>query len=111
MIETMKNIRQRQPLFGKKILLGVLMAAMTSTLLFITPSSAQRVNRQYSSYVTPFPAKGVYRVLVLGDSLGEGVWSGLGNLFQGDRSLQLINKALLGSWHFPAQIYWPCARI
>lgn len=52
---------------------------------------------QYSSYITPFPDHGVYNILVLGDSLGEGVWLGLANAFQNDRSIKLTNRTKWGT--------------
>ena len=78
-------------------LLGFIAILMTSTLLFSNSSTAQRAALQYSSYVTPFPDRGVYRVLVLGDSIGQGLSQGLAKAFANDRSLQLINRAKWGT--------------
>ena len=68
--------------------------ALISYLAVIQPLMAQG---QYSSYVTPFPEQGTYRVLVLGDSIGEGLSFGLSTAFKNDRSLQLINRAKWGT--------------
>jgi hypothetical protein len=34
------------------------------------------------SYINPFPTGDRYRIVVLGDSLGDGLWSGLYRAFQ-----------------------------
>ncbi|HAH64956.1 MAG TPA: hypothetical protein DCL72_05645, partial [Rhizobiales bacterium] len=39
------------------------------------------------SYINPFPTGDRYRVVVLGDSLGDGLWSGLYRAFQEDTNL------------------------
>jgi hypothetical protein len=49
------------------------------------------------SYIEPFPRGDRYRVLVLGDSLAEGMWSGLYRAFQEDANMEVINKSKPGS--------------
>ncbi|MCP4935981.1 MAG: DUF459 domain-containing protein [bacterium] len=70
---------------------------LMSYLATIQQLTAQGISPQYSSYVTPFPEHGTYRVLVLGDSIGEGLSFGLSKAFKNDRSLQLINRAKWGT--------------
>ncbi len=70
---------------------------LMSHLVPIQPLMAQGAGLQYSSYVTPFPERGTYRVLVLGDSIGEGLSFGLSKAFKNDRSLQVINRAKWGT--------------
>ncbi len=72
--------------------------------MFASAVRAQGIGPQYSSYVTPFPDQGVYRILILGDSLGEGIWLGLANAFQKDRSLKLFNRAKWGTG-FSRRVY------
>jgi hypothetical protein len=45
-----------------------------------------------SSFITPFPVGDVYRVLVLGDDLAEGLLYGLNEAFLGDGRLQIRPK-------------------
>jgi uncharacterized protein len=45
------------------------------------------------SYIEPFPPGDRYRVLVIGDSLADGLWSGLYRSFQEDGNMDVINKS------------------
>ena len=45
------------------------------------------------SYINPFPTGDRYRVVVLGDSLGDGLWSGLYRAFQEDTNLEFIQRS------------------
>ena len=45
------------------------------------------------SYIEPFPPGDRYRVLVIGDSLADGLWSGLFRAFQEDANMEVINKS------------------
>ncbi len=45
------------------------------------------------SYINPFPNGDRYRVLVVGDSLGDGLWSGLYRAFEDDATLEFIQHA------------------
>jgi uncharacterized protein len=45
------------------------------------------------SYIEPFPPGDRYRVLVIGDSLADGLWSGLFRAFQEDGNMEVINKS------------------
>lgn len=45
------------------------------------------------SYINPFPNGDRYRVIVLGDSLGDGLWSGLYRAFEDDATLEFIQRA------------------
>ena len=57
-----------------------------------TPASAQNLEFQ-RSYIEPFPKGDRYRVLVLGDSLGDGLWSGLYRAFEEDTNLEIVNHS------------------
>lgn len=71
------------------VLLGV--AAMFAGVAAAT-ANAQAL--EFSrSYVTPFPPGDRYRVLVLGDSLADGIWSGLTRNFQTDSGMEIVKKA------------------
>ena len=60
--------------------------------LLPTTALAQGADFQ-RSYIEPFPRGDRYRVLVLGDSLAEGLWSGLYRAFQEDANMEVINKS------------------
>jgi uncharacterized protein len=45
------------------------------------------------SYIEPFPPGDRYRVLVVGDSLADGLWSGLYRAFQEDGNMEVVNKS------------------
>ena len=63
--------------------------------LFITfthammPAQAAGVS---SSYLTPFPSGGTYKVLVIGDGYAEGVWSGLLKAAAGNKKIKLYKE-------------------
>lgn len=45
------------------------------------------------SYINPFPTGDRYRILVIGDSLGDGLWQGLYRAFEEDKNLEFINRS------------------
>jgi hypothetical protein len=57
-----------------------------------TPALAQGAEFQ-RSYIEPFPKGDRYRVVVLGDSLGDGLWSGLYRAFEEDTNLEIVNHS------------------
>ena len=60
----------------------------------LAPTTALSQNTEFQrSYVEPFPPGDRYRVLVLGDSLADGMWSGLYRAFQEDANMEVINKS------------------
>ena len=70
---------------------AVLLALM---LVGLAPALAQQGNTPVQrSYINPFPNGDRYRVLVVGDSLGDGLWSGLYRAFEDDATLEFIQRA------------------
>jgi hypothetical protein len=64
----------------------------------LAPATAYAQGADFQrSYIEPFPRGDRYRVLVLGDSLAEGLWSGLYRSFQEDANMEVINKSKPGS--------------
>ncbi len=45
------------------------------------------------SYIDPFPTGDRYRIVVIGDSLADGLWGGLYRTFEDDATLEFINRA------------------
>lgn len=45
------------------------------------------------TYVTPFPDNESYRIVVLGDSLADGVWAGLVQAFGDDPQIEVLKKS------------------
>jgi len=71
--------------------LALCLAGLAPTTAFAQGTDFQR------SYIEPFPRGDRYRVLVLGDSLAEGLWSGLYRAFQEDANMEVVNKSKPGS--------------
>ena len=67
--------------------------ALTAVLGNLSPASAQRLDRFTRSYVTPFPQNDRYRVVVFGDSLGDGIWQGLYEAFKDDSNVEVIKRS------------------
>jgi hypothetical protein len=59
----------------------------------IGPAAAQNAAEFQRTYVNPFPKGDRYRVVVLGDSLGDGLWSGLYRAFEEDKNLEIVNRS------------------
>lgn len=47
----------------------------------------------HRSYITPFPNGDRYRVVVLGDGLGEGLWNGLYRTFEDNPSVDVLQQS------------------
>ena len=93
--------------------LGRCLAASLPALLLLafclaglapTEALAQGVVFQ-RSYIEPFPPGDRYRVLVVGDSLADGVWSGLYRAFQEDGNMEVVNKSKPSSGFVRADSY------
>ena len=56
-------------------------------------AAAQGAPEFQRTYVNPFPKGDRYRVVVLGDSLGDGLWSGLYRTFDEDKNLEIVNRS------------------
>lgn len=69
-------------------LLPALMAAFAAP-----PAAAQGDTPAHRSYINPFPNGDRYRVVVLGDSLGDGLWAGLYRAFEEDATLEFIQRS------------------
>jgi len=71
--------------------LAVLLACI---LAWLAPAVAQQGTTPVQrSYINPFPNGDRYRVVVLGDSLGDGLWSGLYRAFEDDATLEFMQRA------------------
>ncbi len=78
-------------LLGAGVGAAVLLAAL---IVWLAPALAQQATPPVQrSYINPFPNGDRYRVVVLGDSLGDGLWQGLYRAFEDDATLEFINRA------------------
>ncbi|MGH6791310.1 MAG: DUF459 domain-containing protein [Methyloceanibacter sp.] len=74
-------------------------AAAVAILPFIlsclapSPVQAQGATPVQRSYINPFPGGDRYRIVVLGDSLADGLWAGLYRAFEDDATLEFINRS------------------
>jgi hypothetical protein len=57
------------------------------------PAAAQGETPVQRSYINPFPNGDRYRIIVLGDSLGDGLWAGLYRAFEEDATLEFIQRS------------------
>jgi len=69
--------------------------ALVLNCLDALPASAQQGSTPpvQHSYINPFPTGDRYRILVIGDSLGDDLWQGLYRAFQEDKNLEFINRS------------------
>ena len=79
---------------GASSLLALLLVALIIGLVAAAPTAALAQTAQFQrSYVEPFPKGDRYRVLVVGDSLADGLWTGLYRSFQEDGNMEVVNKS------------------
>jgi len=78
---------------------GVGAAAVLAGLIFgLLPAAAQQgTPPAQRSYINPFPNGDRYRIVVLGDSLGQGLWGGLYRAFKEDKNLEFIQHSKPGT--------------
>ena len=74
--------------------LSALALALLITLVSgLIPGQSQiRAQGVSSSYLTPFPAGGTYKVLVIGDGFAEGLWGGLLKATAGNKKIKLYKE-------------------
>jgi hypothetical protein len=74
---------------------GIFLALLTFGAFVVgtDAATAQNAPEFQRSYINPFPKGDRYRVLVLGDSLGDGLWSGLYRTFDEDKNLEIVNRS------------------
>lgn len=84
----------RQRLVSKLVRLAMVMAVAVTAFAAETPNVlAQGLSHFSNSYVTPFPEQNRYRLYVLGDSLGDGIWAGLYRAFKPDGNIDVVKKS------------------
>ncbi|MGB2933168.1 MAG: SGNH family hydrolase [Methyloceanibacter sp.] len=83
--------------FGRRIFLASLCAlALMLVALpapFLAPSAHAQGLEFQRSYIDPFPRGDRYRIVVLGDTLGDGVWQGLYRSFEEDANIEVVNRS------------------
>lgn len=74
---------------------AALLSVVPALMLGLTgePVVAQTDEPAHRSYITPFPNGDRYRIVVVGDSLGEGLWGGLYRAFEDDPTLDVIQRS------------------
>lgn len=73
--------------------LAAVLVPLLAMCLLPQPAAAQSAAPAHRSYITPFPNGDRYRIVVLGDSMGEGLWGGLYRAFEDDPTLEFIQRA------------------
>ena len=80
--------------FSRALLWAALLPALALLLgAPAAPALAQGANPLQRSYVTPFPSGDRYRIVVFGDSLGDGIWSGLYRAFEEDKNVEVVKRS------------------
>src|SRR3990170_4599578 len=86
---------------------ALLLAVAALALSVLMPQGALAQLAQYQrSYVDPFPRGDRYRVMVIGDTFADGLWSGLARAFQEDANFEILNKSKPGSGLSRANYDW-----
>jgi uncharacterized protein len=88
------------------------LAAVVLALLLssVAPASAQSPNEFQRSYINPFPDGDRYRIVVLGDSLGDGLWSGLYRAFEEETNLEIVKRSKVSTGFVRTDYYdWNAA--
>lgn len=99
-------LRHSLPTYSRAGLLAIVLLAVANLL----PVHAQSFGVLGRSYVTPFPEEDKYKLYVFGDSLGDGVWSGLYRAFQEDGNVEVIKKSKVSTGFVRTDYYdWNAA--
>jgi hypothetical protein len=70
------------------------LAVLAACVAAVAPTAVSAQTPQFQrSYIEPFPKGDRYRVLVVGDSLADGLWTGLYRSFQEDGNMEVVNKS------------------
>jgi hypothetical protein len=96
MSRTASCLHHRLPALCSRLAMSALVALIVALVLAAfgpTPVMAQSPNEFQRSYINPFPGGDRYRVVVLGDSLGDGLWSGLYRAFEEDTNLEIVKRS------------------
>lgn len=94
-------------LFIDKIAAAVLTAFTGIAVLLGGGTGAHAQTTEFQrSYIDPFPRGDRYRVLVIGDSLADGLWSGLYRAFEEDPTMEVINRAKTGTGFTRGNYNW-----
>lgn len=73
---------------------AVVMVVAAALLLALAPQPARAQDTPaYRSYINPFPNGDRYRIVVLGDSMAEGLWEGAYRAFEDDPTVDFIQQA------------------
>ena len=79
--------------FSPNLAAGCAVLALLLACLATGPATAQQGTPPVQrSYINPFPTGDRYRVLVIGDSLGDGLWTGLYRAFEEDANLEFVKR-------------------
>lgn len=81
-------------LFSRPKHLAAALVLSLTPLLSLAPLPATAQDAlAHRSYITPFPNGDRYRVVVLGDAMGEGLWSGLYRTFEDDPTVDVLQQS------------------
>jgi hypothetical protein len=79
------------PANGAGRLAGMLAALLLLLSPVVLPARAQ--DSRNASFITPFPDKETYRLMVFGDVMADGLTQGLIEAFEGEEKLEIVKKS------------------
>ena len=84
-----RNTRIPMPRF-----VGLIVLTLAALLVPLAPRPAAAQDAlAHRSYITPFPNGDRYRIVVLGDGMGEELWNGLYRSFEDDATVDVLQKS------------------
>jgi hypothetical protein len=109
------NTMRGNTMRGRAVRASLAMAACAGLAAFaltaiLHPATAAAQSEFSRSYINPFPEGDRYRLAVFGDSLADGVWSGLSRAFENDRTVETLRKSRASTGFSRPQTYdWNAA--
>jgi uncharacterized protein len=88
-IASVLDVARRSP----ALLAWALALAVTCGLALSSQPAAAQDTPAHRSYINPFPNGDRYRIVVLGDSMAEGLWDGLYRALEDDPTIDVIQQA------------------
>lgn len=83
-------------------------AAMATCMMACVGSEAvraQSIDQFTRSYITPFPEGDQYRMVIFGDSLGDGIFTGLYRAFKEEANVEVVKKSKVSTGFVRTDVY------
>ncbi|KAB2850760.1 MAG: DUF459 domain-containing protein [Hyphomicrobiaceae bacterium] len=93
-MQDQRDSRYQSDYCGAAGWLAAVLALLMAVLALTPPARAQG---NVASFITPFPEKETYRLMVFGDVMADGLAQGLIEAFEGEEKLGIVRKSRPGS--------------